>query len=103
MLPTPSLPEGSPDPPGWGLGLGPVGGRPSAGARLPHSSAAPPPSLHQRGGRNTWALSLGSLTATTAAPLAFLRVLIGQGAQPPGPLFPEMSWARERNLIVCHA
>lgn len=42
-------------------------------------------------------------SATTAATLAFLRVLIGQSAQPSGPLSPEMSWARERNCIVCRA
>lgn len=58
--------------------------------RLPHSLAGPSPSL-----------SLGSLTATTAAPLAFWRVLIGQDAQPPGPRSPAMS--RARNLVVCRA
>lgn len=75
---------------GWGLGL--VVGLLQV-PYLPHSFVAsgPPPACAGEEAGTPGPFSLGSLTATTAALLAFLRVLIGQGTQPRGPLSPEMS------------
>lgn len=51
----------------------------------------PPPACTWEEAGTPGPLSPGSLPAAAAALLAFLRVLIGQGAEPPAALFPEVS------------
>lgn len=76
----------------WGQGLHLV-----AGTRPPQSLVAPAPTFpvpsacSREEAGTPGPLSLGSLPATTAAPLAFWRVFIGQDAQPPSPPSPAVS------------
>lgn len=81
--------RGSPGALGWGLGLVQALSRHPASS-VPWQCSGPPYPAPERGQEHLGLLP-GSPTATAAAPLAFLRVLIGQGAQPLAPLSPEMS------------